>query len=362
MASRMTYDSPPGRIGRAKAAILRYSMPVQVLAVSGVSRTMTKHNSNTMIFRRWLPPGGSLEGTGRTRASNMNQWRVNPTDYRLVEGQTPEPRTLAPQDIPVTMRQYGILYSYSDQAEDMYEDNFREPMRKQAGLAAGLIREKIRWSKLRGGINRYYPRAVAGRNLVKAALSQADLRAIGEILKSNRADFLKSAIRNPKAGNDLAQIEQGFCLFAHTNMETTFREMDDFVPRVKYGNDGMIPMSGREIGAVENFRIILSPELDPLLGAGADADAAADKVRVTGGKADIYPVLAIAKDAWADLTLANSRSIKSVNEIRAGTPSKYDPLGQVGFIGVKFYATSFIQNDGWMVVAESASTDPAQVS
>ena len=197
---------------------------------------------------------------------------------------------------------------------------------------------------------------------MKAAITQADLRAVAQDLKANRADFLKSPLRNVRAGNDLAQIEQGFCMFTHSKMETTFREMDDFVPRVKYGAGGMIPMHDKEIGAVENFRVILSPELDPLLGMGAAATGAADKIFVTSGKADIYPCLAVGASAWADLRLDSPRSVDSVVEIPPGQRDKADPLGQVGVIGVKIYATSFIQNDGWMAIIDSAATDPSQLS
>ena len=354
------YAQPAGRIGVAKAQILKNAKPVMVLGISGERHTMQAKNSDTVRYQRWLPQGGSTDGSGRTLAFNINHWDVTPERARLTEGVTPNPGHLKPQRIDVRIKQYGVLFSYTDFAEKLNEENFRKPMRKQAGQSAGLILEKIHYAALRGGINKSWAggSSVTNRQSVKATFSLADLLSASMNLQTNKAEFLKSPMRDPRAGNDIAQVEGAYCVFCHTRLEATIRSIQGFLRKEQYAGQGrMMPMHALEIGAINNFRFILSPELEPYMGAGASVTT--EKVFATSGKADVFPILIIGRSAWAMLSLGKE-TMPMVKEVTPSTPSKSDALNQLGFISVKFYAASFIQNEGWMFVIESAATDPAK--
>ena len=353
-----TYSNPAGRIGVAKAQILKAAKPMIVLGISGKKHKMKAKNSDTVRYRRWIPQGGSVTGTGRTLAANINKWSVNLGRARLTEGVTPDASHLQYQDIDVRIGQYGILFAYTDVANDLNEENIRKPMRMQAGQSAALLMEKIRYAKLRACINKSYSGNATNRQSVTKTLGRDDLRMASMILGGNRSKRLKSALRDPKAGNDIAQIEQAYCVFCHTNCEDLIRNIPDFKNREQYAGVTM-PIHQNEIGAVENFRFIMSPELTPYPGAGGTVQTS-DGVFSTSNKADVYPFLFVAQDAWADVTLTRDTMFR-VKEVTPDTESKSDAMNQLGYISVKFYAAAFIMNEGWMMVIESAASNPGAV-
>ena len=78
-------------------------------------------------------------------------------------------------------------------------------------------------------------------------------------------------------------------------------------------------------------------------------------VSTTGTKADVYPILVLAKNAAAGVPLKGANAIKPavINPV----PSKSDPLGQRGYISWKTYQTAVILNDAWMGIIEVAATE-----
>ena len=358
--ARQTALTPLARIAKHKGQILKAAEPVMVLSRSGNQRSLPAHNSQTIVFRRWLPVGGSdtdspLTGgrtAGQQRAHNINRWEVDPNNYQTTEGVTPHERNIQPHDITVNMRQYGILYAYTDQAKDFYEDDFLTPMRQRCGQTAGLIREKVAYGAVRGCLNKIYANGAA-RSAVNTAFNNGHLTMASQILAGNRADYVKPQIRNADAGNDISQIEMAYCVYCHTNLQQTIRALPGFVPVVSYGN--MSPIMPREFGAYNDFRFIMSPELEAYAGAGAGSGSG---IYETSGSADVYPIIVVAKDAWATVKLGGGGRGFDVRTVAVDMVSKDDPLSQVGYVGAKFYNAAFVENDGWMVVIESAAMLP----
>ena len=66
---------------------------------------------------------------------------------------------------------------------------------------------------------------------------------------------------------------------------------------------------------------------------------------------DVYPMIVVGEDAWADVALRGASSF-GVSHIPYSQKDKNDPHGQRGFIGAIFWSAAFVQNDGWMAVAE----------
>jgi hypothetical protein len=62
----------------------------------------------------------------------------------------------------------------------------------------------------------------------------------------------------------LSAIEAGFIVFCHTDLEPDIRDLPGFVPVAKYGQRSVI--NEYELGSVERFRFITSPELARLRG------------------------------------------------------------------------------------------------
>jgi N4-gp56 family major capsid protein len=105
---------------------------------------------------------------------------------------------------------------------------------------------------------------------------------------------------------------------------------------------------------VENVRFILSAFLDPFLAAGA-AVGATGMIARNATNIDVYPVIFVAKEAYGLVPLKGKEAI-TPTVINPDTPSKSDPLGQLGFVGWKTYFASIILNQNWLARLEVAAT------
>ena len=341
------YATATPRIGKVKGEILAHAVPWLCLGMSGDQKKMGKNQSDTVIYRRWLPKGGS---TGS--ATSINTWDVDANAHIVSEGVTPTAETMAPQDISVQLQQYACLYSYSDKTAVLYEDNIPMEMKTQVGERMGLVREKIDYGVLKSCTNKFYAGG-SSRAAVDEVISLSLLRAVTRSIKGNRGKAVTKVLAASPDYNT-APVEQGYLVFCHTDCENDVRNLPDFTKVVEYGGNRK-PMHDQEIGAVENYRFIVSPELDPILAGGASVGSTG-LISAGASNVDVYPYIVIAADAWANVALRGMESFDVIH-IPHDQKDKNDPLGQRGYVGAKFWSAAFIQNDGWMAVLECGCTD-----
>ena len=341
-----TYDLRTPRVGKIAGEILAHAVPVEVLGIAADSKRMPKNKSDTMIFRRWLPYGGAT-----TNATTVNTWSVTANAHLTQEGVTPTAETLTPQDITVQLNQYACLYMYTDKTAVLYEDNVPDEMKVQTGERMGLVREMIRWGTLQGCTNAFYAGGTT-RATVDEAISLGILRNVSQTLRGNRGKT-RFNILSASPNYNTSPVEAGFIVFAHTAAENDIRELPGFIPVAAYGSRKTL--SEYELGSVESFRFILSPELSPILAGGA-AIGATGLVSAGATSVDIYPYIVVAAQAFADVALRGMESFDVIH-IPHTQKDKSDPLGQKGYVGASFWSASFIQNDGWMATIEAGVTD-----
>lgn len=335
-----TYDNPAQRIGKIKGEILAHAVATEVLGITGMQRSLPKNQGQEIIFRRWLPYGATA-----TDFNTQNRPQADPVGHLLVEGVTPSPDSLVPQDIPARVRQYGCLYQLTDWVSDTYEDDVPAEMKKQCGERIALVREMIRYGALKACTNRFYSGG-SDRTGVNAKISLNLLRRISRNLQANHAERV-TGILSPSINIKTSPVEASYLVFVHTDAESDVRDLPGFVKVAEYGSRKVV--SPYEIGSVENFRFITSPELAPYLGAGA---AIGSTGLLGGTNVDVYPFIVVGENAWGQLALRGADSIDPTY-IPPGTKDKSDPLGQRGYIGAKFWMTCVLLNEGWMAVAEA---------
>ena len=340
------YNTEAARIGKLKGDILKHAIPREVLGITGTQHKMGKNQSDTVIFRRWLPFGGAT-----TNATTINQWVVEANDHLTAEGVTPEADTIAPQDITVKLRQYSALYQYSDKTADLYEDNIPTAMKKQCGERMGLVREKIRYGALKGCTNKFYSGGTT-RLTVDETITLSVLRNVSRSIAGNRGDMI-TQILAPSPNYNTAPVEAGYLVFCHSDMENDIRELPGFKETSEYGSRKV--MHPLELGSTDRYRFIISPELTSIPDSGA-AIGVTGLVSTTGTLIDVYPMIVVAEDAWGDVALRGQESF-DVTHLPHTMKDKNDPMGQRGYIGAKFWSASFVQNDGWMAVIECGATD-----
>lgn len=336
------------RIGKLKGDILKGAIPVEVLGITGVNKPMPKNNSAVQVFRRYLPPGG-VDNRWIT-SGNMQTYA---SDRETVEGQTPDAGTLSAVDVQVTLKQYAVLYALTDQTVDLYEDDLAGEMKTQTGETMGLIREMVRYGELRGATNVYYAGG-SSRSTVNSTLTLNLLRRVTKSLMINHAKRITKVLSS--SGNYGTQaVEAGFLVFCSTDMEAAIRDLPGFTNVVDYGSKQ--PINENEIGSVERFRFILSPELAGYVNAGAAVGSTG--LFSTGGTAiDVYPVVVCGEEAWGQVALRGAAAM-DVTWIQPGTKDKSDPLGQRGYIGAKAYHACVILNQGFMALIEAGTPNLA---
>jgi N4-gp56 family major capsid protein len=232
----------------------------------------------------------------------------------------------------------------------MYEDDLPGEQKKQTGERMGLVREMVRYGALRGCTNKFYAGGTS-RATVAATITYNLLNKVSRSLLGNRGKVI-TRVLPPSTNYNTAAVEAGFLVFAHTDMEHDIRALPNFIEVAKYGTRK--PIHPMELGSSGRYRFIISPELGSVIDSGA-AVGSTGLFSTGAANIDVYPCIVVAENAFADLALRGMDSFDFTN-LKPGEKTKSDPHGQRGYVGAKFYAATFVQNDGWMAVVEAGVT------
>lgn len=136
------------------------------------------------------------------------------------------------------------------------------------------------------------------------------------------------------------------CRVAYIGSELlpTFKAMKDlhnnpaFIPVEKYAAGGT-SLRG-EVGSVDNFRLVVVPEMLKWAGAGADASASSNSYE-TAGRFDVFPILVVGNESFTTIGFqTDGKSVKfSITHKKPGkeTADRNDPFGETGFMSIKWY-------------------------
>ena len=338
---QFTTAAPPERIGKIKGEILAHAVATEVLGITGMQRALPKNQGQTVVYRRYLPFGAA-----NTNWNTRNRPVVNAAAHELTEGVTPAADTLVPQDITVTIKQYGCLYELTDKVVDTYEDDVPAEMKKHCGERVGLLREMVRYGVIKSCTNVFYAGNVVSRATVANKITLATLRKVSRNLQANHAKRI-TGILAPSVNVATKPVEASYLVFCSTDGEADARDLPGFVHVSEYGSRK--PVHPQELGSCENFRFITSPELAPYLAAGAAIGATG---LMGTANVDVYPFIVVGEDAWGQVALRGVDALDPTY-IPPGQKDKSDPLGQRGYIGAKFYMQCALLNEGWMAVVEA---------
>lgn len=338
------YATITPRIGKLKGEILAHAVPMEVLGITGQQKKMPKNNSDTVVFRRYLPYGGV--DNRWINASNVDTFA---TSHQVAEGVTPTADTLTAIDVTATLQQYAVLYAVTDRVVDLYEDDIPSEMKRQTGERLGLVREMVRYGALKAATNKFYAGGTS-RATVNKTITLPLLRKVARTLQANHAKQV-TGILAPSPNIGTAPIEAAYLVFCHSDLEPAIRDLPGYVGVHEYGSRK--PIHPQELGSVERFRFIISPELAPYADAGA-AVGTTGLESTSGANIDVYPIIVVGEDAWGQVALRGMESL-DVTYIPPGSKDKNDPLGQRGYIGAKTYFTALVLNQGWMAVIEAGA-------
>lgn len=335
-----TTGNPAERIGKLKGEILGHAVGVEVLGITGKQSAMPRNVGQTIVYRRYLPYGATAADF-----NTINRPLVSVNAHELQEGVTPSADSLVPQDIEVKLREFGCLYQLTNRVADTYEDDVPAEMKKQCGERVGLLREMIRYGVIKSCANAFYSGG-SSRNAVSGKITSNLLRKVSRNLQANHSKRV-TGILAPSPMISTSAVEASYLVFVHTDAESDIRDLPKFTPVAEYGSRKVV--SQYELGSVENFRFITSPELAPYANAGA---AIGSTGLMGGTNVDVYPFIVVGEDAWGQVALRGDNALDPTY-IPASQRDKSDPMGQRGYVGTRFYMNCTLLNEGWMAVVET---------
>lgn len=325
---------------RAAQGMLKHAEPITVLGSFGMQEQQPQRKTDTVVFRRLDPYNMASNGAPQ----------IDANAFELQEGVTPDANTISYTDVSVTLKQYGILFKFTSKVQLMYEDDIPADMRRLTGETMAEVSEKIRYGVIKGGTVVEYSNG-SSRAAVNTVISINRLRSAARTLERARAKLVTQRLA-PGPNFGTSSVEPGYPVFVHSDAEADIRRLAGFTKVEDYASRK--PIHEREIGAVEKFRFITSPLLEPWLAAGSNTLNGC--YSVGGSNVDVYPFIVMAQDAWGHVALKGMTAV-TPTVLMATTINHANPLGQVGYVGGNFWTASVRLNENWMVRIEAGVSD-----
>lgn len=268
-----------------------------------------------------------------------------------------------------TIHKMGFFYEFTQEALDFDDDaELLAHMGREAVLGANELTEDMIGMELitGAGIQVYTGAAtnletMSGETAETASVvTYADLQKLAITLKENRAPNRLKAITGSRI-IDTKIVGSGYALYVGLPMEIQLRNVVDnfgnpaFIPVEKYAQGGNT-LRG-EIGSIGQFRVIVVPEMPEHNGKGATATNGVDTYRTSGGKYDVFPLMAISSEAFTTIgfqTGSAGAKFKMITKM-PGTEiaDRTDPYGETGFTSIKWYHGMMIDRPEWIAVMYS---------
>lgn len=322
-------DITPRSAGWIAKEMLKRGLPLLVLEKFMQAVPLPKNETLSVLFRRYESLGLALTP--------------------LTEGVTPTSKKLTKTDVTATLVQQGSLVELTDVINDTHEDAVQNETVQLSGEEAAQTIETLRFNVLKAGTNKFYANGAA-RTAVNTPITTTIQKKIVRALKRQNAMPITSIVKSDTRFNTEAVLPC-YVAVTHTDVENDIRDMDGFIDIKDYGG-AVKPFEG-EIGSVGQVRYLISNIFTAYEDGGGVING---MVSTSGIKADVYPIIFMAKHFWAGVALKGEFAITPM-VLNPGIARGGDELGQRGSVGWKTYTQSVILNDFFGAVAEVAASD-----
>lgn len=279
---------------------------------------------------------------------------LDSTPVTVTEGVTPSAKKITHADVSCTLQQLIDRVVITDVIMDTHEDPvLRETIGIMGEQAAEMI-EKLRFNVLKAGTNVFYAGSVAGRANVNLPFSITMHRGIIAALKGQNGRKISNIIRStPSYGT--VNVAPSYIAVMHPNLQPDIEGLAGFKAAEDYG---AVSPYENEIGKVGEVRYLTSTVCSPWEGAGAGTGTAS--ILTSSSRADVYPILFFARDAYSAIALKGQFAVTPM--VTNPKPSDSDPAAQRGHVAWKTMQGCVITNDLWMARAEVACSKFAEPS
>lgn len=272
--------------------------------------------------------------TGKLPVLSENGGRVNRVGFKRKE-------------LEGTLEKFGFFDEYTQESLDFDTDaELMMHINREMVMGANEITEDSLQIDLinAAGVVKYAGNATSTATVgADDLVTYSDLMHLAIDLDNNRTPKHTTAITGSRMV-DTRTIPACRVAYIGSELLPTFKAMKDlhnnpaFIPVEKYAAGGTT-LNG-EVGSVDNFRLVVVPEM--LKWAGAGADASADSANYeTADKFDVFPILVVGNESFTTIGFqTDGKTVKfKITHKKPGdeTADRNDPYGETGFMSIKWY-------------------------
>ena len=251
------------------------------------------------------------------------------------------------KEIEGTLEKFGFFDEYTQESLDFDSDaELMQHINREMVMGANEITEDSLQIDLinAAGVVKYAGNATSTLTVgADDLVTYSDLMHLAIDLDNNRTPKHTTAITGTRMV-DTRTIPACRVAYIGSELLPTFKAMKDlhnnpaFIPVEKYAAGGTT-LNG-EVGSVDNFRLVVVPEM--LKWAGAGADASADSANYeTANKFDVFPILVVGNESFTTIGFqTDGKTVKFKITHKApgeATADRNDPYGETGFMSIKWY-------------------------
>ena len=251
------------------------------------------------------------------------------------------------KEIEGSFEKFGFFDEYTQESLDFDSDaELQSHIHREMLNGAGEMTEDALQIDLlnSAGVIKY-----AGNATQNSEIGADDLVTYGDLLRlsidldNNRTPKGITAITGTRM-IDTKTIPSARVMYIGSELLPTIKAMKDlhnnpaYISVEKYAAGGNT-VTG-EAGAIDQFRIVVVPEMMKWAGAGADATGDATCYE-TGGRFDVFPMLVVGDQSFTTIGFqTDGKSVKFVithKKPGEATADRNDPYGETGFMSIKWY-------------------------
>lgn len=245
-----------------------------------------------------------------------------------------------------TFQNYGYFTEYTEDSLNFDTDEqLMMHINREMLTGASQISEALIQADLlnNAGVVKYAGTATSAAEIGKTSIvSFQDLVNLTTDLDNNRTPK-DTKINTGTVKIDTKTINAARLMYIGSELKNTLRKMKDFFDEkafvgVQHYAAGTTPLRG-EIGSIDEFRIIVVPEMMHWSAAGAAATAN-DGIHVTGGKANVYPMLVVGSESFTTIGFqsdAKSVKYKIIHKKPSENAGLHNPYGKIGFMSIQWW-------------------------
>ena len=251
------------------------------------------------------------------------------------------------KEIEGSLEKFGFFDEYTQESLDFDSDaELEKHVNREMINGANEITEDVLQIDLlsAAGVIKYAGNATSNATMgADDVVTYGDFMRLGIDLDNNRTPKHTTVITGTRLV-DTKTIPACRVAYCGSELLPTLKAMKDlhnqpaFISVEKYAAGGTV-LNG-EVGAIDNFRIVVVPEMMKWAGAGADASATSTHYE-TANKYDVFPILVVGDQSFTTIGFqTDGKSVKfKITHKKPGmeTADRNDPYGETGFMSIKWY-------------------------